>query len=137
LNKDFYESIILFYGSNPYRKHLEKLGLKIIVHSASEPEPFGRVIVEGMAAGCPVIATRAGGVLDIIEDNLNGLLVPPKDEQAMARAMVHLLRNRVYARELEARAREDVIKRFSAEQHVKAFSRLCHEVLDNSNRTSG
>ena len=65
----------------------------IVVHSASEPEPFGRVIVEAMAAGRPVVATAAGGVLDIIEDQVTGLLVPSKNVTLMAKAIQQFLQN--------------------------------------------
>ncbi len=49
--------------------------IDILVHSAIEPEPFGRVIIEGMAAGIPVIATDVGGPKEIIEDGKDGFLV--------------------------------------------------------------
>ena len=49
----------------------------IVVHTSIAPEPFGRVIVEGMLARKPVIATRAGGALEIIDEGVTGLLVTP------------------------------------------------------------
>lgn len=59
----------------------------IVIHSSTSPEPFGRVIVEGMLAGKPVIATAAGGALEIIENHVNGLLVPPEDSDALIEAI--------------------------------------------------
>lgn len=61
-----------------------------LVHASVIPEPFGQVIVEGMAAGLAVIATDAGGPSEIITNGLNGLLYPPGDVEALAAAMVQL-----------------------------------------------
>lgn len=62
----------------------------VVVHASTLPEPFGLVILEAMNAGRPVIAARAGGVVDIVEDGVSGLLVEPGDVSAMAGAFVKL-----------------------------------------------
>ncbi len=62
----------------------------LVVHASTSPEPFGRVIVEAMMSRRPVIATRAGGVPEIIEDGVDGLLVAPGDAAAMADAIRQL-----------------------------------------------
>jgi glycosyltransferase involved in cell wall biosynthesis len=59
----------------------------IIVHTSVKAEPFGRVLVEGMLAGRPVVATDAGGPREIVEAGVTGLLVPPGDAGALARAL--------------------------------------------------
>lgn len=101
----------------------------VVVHSASEPEPLGLVIMEAMAAGRPVVATAAGGVLDIIEDQVTGLLVPPKDAALMARAIQKLLRNRDQAEVMGRRAQQQATRRFSVEQHVAAVQRIYERAL--------
>jgi glycosyltransferase involved in cell wall biosynthesis len=101
----------------------------IIVHSASAPEPFGRVVVEAMAACRPVIATAAGGVLEIIEDQVNGFLVPPQNSLAMAKAILHLLNNPEQARTVALRAQQHVRKRFSIQQHIMAVQRMYQHIL--------
>jgi glycosyltransferase involved in cell wall biosynthesis len=58
-----------------------------VVHTAVDAEPFGRVVVEGMLARRPVIATDAGGVREILRDGVTGLLVPPGDPVALAGAV--------------------------------------------------
>jgi glycosyltransferase involved in cell wall biosynthesis len=63
----------------------------IVVHSSVHPEPFGRVVVEGMLAGRPVIAADAGGVPEIIRDAETGLLVTPDDPRALAGAITRLI----------------------------------------------
>ncbi len=54
-------------------------------------EGFGLALIEAMSYGKPVIATRTGGIPEIIEDGVNGILVPPKDHKALANALVSLL----------------------------------------------
>lgn len=62
----------------------------VVVHTATAPEPFGRVIVEGMFARRPVIASSAGGACEIITDDRHGLRVPPGDAEALAAAITSL-----------------------------------------------
>jgi glycosyltransferase involved in cell wall biosynthesis len=57
-------------------------------------EPFGIVVLEGMASGIPVIATSAGGPLDILRPGVDGLLVPPRNPQALADAVIAALAQR-------------------------------------------
>ena len=61
--------------------------LSVLVHASTLPEPFGQVIVEGMAAGVPVIATVGGGASEIVTDGENGILVTPGDDDALAQAI--------------------------------------------------
>jgi glycosyltransferase involved in cell wall biosynthesis len=103
----------------------------IIVHSSSEPEPFGRVIVEGMLAGKPVIATAAGGVLDIIEDQVTGFLVPIKDDLSMANAIIYLLKNPKKAEQISSNAQIIAKKRFNVKQHVEAVQTIYEDILEN------
>jgi glycosyltransferase involved in cell wall biosynthesis len=69
----------------------ELAGLDVLVHASVIPEPFGQVVVEGMAAGLPVIASAAGGPAEIITDGVDGLLVAPGDVQALATALRRLV----------------------------------------------
>jgi len=66
-------------------------GVDVALHCSTAPEPFGRVIAEAMMAGTPVIATAAGGALEIVEDGRSGLLVPPDDAAALAASIRRLL----------------------------------------------
>ncbi len=100
----------------------------LVVHSASAPEPFGRVIVEAMLAGRPIVATAAGGVLEIIEDRVTGLLVPPKDADAMAVAITSLLQQPTVAATMGATARQHAADRFTVEQHVQQVEALYAEL---------
>ena len=85
-------SRIRFLG---FRKDIPALmrSMDIIVHSSIAPEPFGRVVVEGMLAGKPVVASAAGGVLEIIEDGKTGWLVEPGNAEALAETLRSVLEN--------------------------------------------
>lgn len=86
--------------------------LDILVVPSTIPEAFGRVIIEAQASGVPVIATNVGGIVDIIEDKQNGILIPPQDPAKMAKAIVELLKNKELAFSLAQKAREKVEREF-------------------------
>ena len=60
------------------------------MHASTVPEPFGQVVIEGMAAGLPVIASAAGGPLEVITNNVDGILTPPGDASALAVELTRL-----------------------------------------------
>jgi glycogen(starch) synthase len=68
-------------------------------------EELGTVLLEAMWAGLPIVASRTGGIPDVIEDGVNGLLVPPGDPEALARAIDRLLADRALAYRLSEGAR--------------------------------
>jgi glycosyltransferase involved in cell wall biosynthesis len=102
----------------------------IVVHSASVPEPFGRVVVEAMMAGKPVIATAAGGVLDSVEDQKTGLLVPLKDSEKMAKAIQQLIQDREQAKVMGQQAKQRAQELFSLERHAKLVQSIYQQILD-------
>ena len=77
-------------------------GLDILVHCSITPEPFGQVVIEGMASGLPVVAAAAGGPAEVIEDGVNGFLTSPGEVKPLARVLRRLaddpeLRDRIAA----------------------------------------
>ena len=66
--------------------------LDVVVHASTRPEPFGRVIVEGMAAGKAVVTSGLGGALELIEAERTAIAVPPGDPEALASAIDRLIR---------------------------------------------
>jgi glycosyltransferase involved in cell wall biosynthesis len=99
--------------------------LTALVHASPVPEPFGQVVVEGMLAGIPIIATAAGGVPEIVDpDGVGtplaegviqtpfGLLVRPGDAAALARAMRHVAEHPDQAGDAAVRARAMAQERF-------------------------
>jgi glycosyltransferase involved in cell wall biosynthesis len=63
----------------------------LIAHTSIAPEPFGRVIVEGMLCGKPVVAAKAGGAIELVENEINGFLVTPNNPQELAQIINHCL----------------------------------------------
>ena len=68
--------------------------LDILVHASITGEPFGQVVIEAMASGKPVVATNGGGIPEIVQHQITGLLVPMGDAKSMAAAILRLLANR-------------------------------------------
>jgi glycosyltransferase involved in cell wall biosynthesis len=74
----------------------------------SRSEGMGRVVVEALCRGRPVVASRVGGIPDLVRDGVNGILVEPGDAAALAEALVRILSDRELAQRLAAAARESV-----------------------------
>ena len=87
--------------------------LDILVMPSVGHEAFGRVAIEAQAAGVPVIATRVGGLTDIITDRHNGILVSPWNIAQLSDAMAGLVKDKGLAGRLADNAREEVQKRFT------------------------
>jgi glycosyltransferase involved in cell wall biosynthesis len=123
-------SRLLFAG---YRDDMPQVmaSIDVLVHASVQAEPFGRVLIEAMAAGKPVIATRAGGVTEIVADGETGTLVPPGDAEALAEAMVSAIelspedRGRIGSK---GRARAE--EHFSLRRHVDAVTAIYTSVLE-------
>jgi glycosyltransferase involved in cell wall biosynthesis len=84
-------------------------------------EGMGRALIEAMAAGRPMVASRVGGIPAVVQDRETGLLVPPNDPAALARAIDELLRKPDWARELGAAAQASIGERFSQVAMVRAI----------------
>ncbi len=99
----------------------------IFIHPAVWEEAFGFAIAEAMAGGCAVVATNAGGIPELIEDGVTGLLVPPADPAALAAAIRRLLDDPALRARLQAAARRRVEERFDLERSVRANLDWCEE----------
>ena len=86
-------------------------------------------VIEAMATGCPVVATRVGGLPDLIRPGETGYLVPPGDARAMATALLGLLRAPETAQRLGHAARAAVRERFAAERLISDVEHLYVELL--------
>jgi glycosyltransferase involved in cell wall biosynthesis len=123
------ESRVLFAG---YRDDMPAVmaSIQLLVHASVQPEPFGRVLIEAMAAGTPVIATRGGGVTEIVSDGETGKLVPPNDPSALAEAMVQLIEDADRRVMMGQNGRRHVEQSFSLRRHVDAIASVYTKVLD-------
>ena len=151
--RDFFPGIrALIVGDGPLREQLERqahligvgehcafLGVRqdipeimaainvVAVPSLSEGFPY--VVLEAMAMARPVVASRVSGVPEIIEDGVNGMLIPPRDPAALAAAIGFLLNHPVEASRLGQQARALVQERFSVERMVKETQDLYTALL--------
>lgn len=90
----------------------------VLVLSSLVPESFGRVLIEAGASGVACVATELGGALEMIENGKDGLLVPPRDEKAMADAISEILLHSGRAKEMAKRFREKILQKFTLDQMV-------------------
>ena len=103
----------------------------VVVHASTAPEPFGRVIVEGMLASRPVIASAAGGAMEIVEHEKTGLLVPPGDSEALASAIRRILEDTAYAESIAIAGRKSAIARYGLDAIRAQVASVVAEVLKN------
>jgi glycosyltransferase involved in cell wall biosynthesis len=89
----------------------------------SDEEPFGRVVIEAMAAKTPVIATKLGGPLEII-DSGSGILVEPKNSNALAKEINNLINSKQKRVDIGLKARERVENMFSLESHINEIQKF-------------
>lgn len=98
--------------------------LDVVVHTSVRPEAFGRVILEGMLLGKPVVATNAGGVPELIEDGDTGFLTEPGDASALSRRLIELFGDASLRRDMGQRAQTWARQQFALDRHVAAFTEL-------------
>ncbi len=122
------EHNVIFTG---YRKDMADCinAFDILVHASIEPEPFGRVILEGMALGKPIIGTNIGGVPEIIIDGVTGVLVPPSDFKAMGDAISCFLTNPNLSKKMGDMAKERLKNDFTAKLMAETTERLYDTLL--------
>ena len=92
-------------------------------------EPFGRVIIEAMAAELPVVATNAGGVPEIVVDGETGLLVPAGEDEPLAEAILEMLGDPGRAQEMAVAGRRRALERFDVRRVAKQVGRVYEEIL--------
>lgn len=91
----------------------------LLVHTSITPEPFGQVIVEGMAAGLPVIASNEGGPTEIVEPGQTGLLIPPGEPEHLAGAIRWMLDHPEQREAMGLKGIQRVKERFVIENTVR------------------
>jgi glycosyltransferase involved in cell wall biosynthesis len=107
-----------------------------VVHTSITPEPFGRVIVEGMLAQRPVVAARAGGVLEIVDDYENGVLCTPGDAHALADALAELRSNAELRERLVKNGYRTALSRFGTEAYVESVERILRRVAASAKKAA-
>jgi glycosyltransferase involved in cell wall biosynthesis len=144
--------VFIFVGGGPLRKTLEDLATQLKVRGkvifagirndvpeilqvldvfclASLYEGMGRVILEAQVAGKPVVATKIGGIPDIVCENKTAFLVETKDSPALAEAIIRLIRDDNLRKAMSEAAKEFVGYKFSSEKMVSDIIKLYEELL--------
>ncbi len=106
------------------------MGLDILVHPAIYPEPFPRILLEASALERAIVATRVGGIPELLEEGKSAILIPPSDPKALADAVLLLLADRKKARNLAANAKKNVEDNFGIDRHVEEITKIYRELLD-------
>ena len=99
----------------------------VVISSDNEGTPV--VVIEAMAAGCSVVATRVGGVPDMLSDGETGLLCEPGDSAQLASAMTRLCIQPAYSKKLSRNARRAAVSVFTRERFVKDAKTLMLDLL--------
>ncbi|GEM_PF-776535 len=125
---------VTFTGHQP--RVAEFLSLIDVLVVPSLNEGMGRVIVEGGLLGKAVIGTQVGGIPDLLEDGKTGLLVPPRDPEAISHAAIRLLKDPPSARKLGEELCRKIYQGFTEEQMIQRIHTLYQELLHEKGRIS-
>lgn len=106
----------------------------IMVHTAIDPEPFSRVVIEGMALGRPIVASATGGTPEAIEDGVSGFLVPGGDPERLAERIDLLVRTPELRERLGRAAAARAESRFHITRHVRTTEEI-YRSLSEPERT--
>lgn len=107
-----------------------------VVVLSSRHEGMPMIILEAMALRRPIVATKVGGLPEVIQDRKTGILVPSGDEFALAKACLELIENPVMAEQLGLNAHEDVKKRFSAQVMLDKLLTLYRESFQKKRKST-
>ncbi|OLC54085.1 MAG: hypothetical protein AUH92_04710 [Acidobacteria bacterium 13_1_40CM_4_69_4] len=119
---------VLFTGERADARHLLP-AFDVAVVPSIEREGFGLAALEAMDAGLPVVASRVGGIPEVVRDGQTGLLVPPGDEEALAAAIARLLERPEERGGFGAEGRRRVESRFRAAPMARRIEDLYEEAL--------
>lgn len=102
-----------------------------VLSSINEGTPNS--ILEAMSCGKPVVATRVGGVSELVIDQETGILIRPKDTQSLANEVINLLNNPDRAKEMGIKGRERVVEFFDIDKCVEKTKKIYHEIILTKN----
>ena len=103
--------------------------LDILISANREQEAFGRVLIEAQSSGVPCVATRVGGIVDIIEDGSNGLLCEPANPQDMARCILRLHKDVTLRDNIAINARKSVEEKYNLENMMQSTLKVYEESM--------
>jgi glycosyltransferase involved in cell wall biosynthesis len=125
---------VVFAGLTPHVAAFYSIADVFVLPSLSEGSP--NALLEAMAAGLPIVATDVGGVPEIAADGVNALLVPPRDRDALARAVKTLLDDRERCQRLGSMAQMTVRREYTPELRAAALTKVYRTLLSSYDRGS-
>lgn len=117
-------------GNLPHGRALAEIKKSEIFICPSLAEGLGNVFIEAQACGVPPIGTNVGGIPDIIKDNENGLLIEPKNSEAIAAAIIKLLKDKELAKRLSLKGLETV-KKFDWQNIIRSIDLIYQEAISS------
>ena len=127
---------IKFLGHLPQNEAADHLArAAFLVFPNRWAEPFGLSIIEAMAAGRPVIASKLGAPAEIIQSGYNGLIVPPENPRALRTAIDEMIRHPRKTDTLGQAARQTYLARYTPEIHADRLECLLKQTIDRSSQT--
>lgn len=122
------EDVVTFLGGLERRALLKEYAECAVVALPSRQENAPMAIIEAMAAGKPVVATRVGGIPDLVEDGQTGFLVEPGDAMGMADSLVRLLSDATLRERMGGEARRRAVSRFRMEAVAQKYREVYYSV---------
>lgn len=95
-------------------------------------EPFGITVIEAMFSGLPVVATKSGGILEIVVDGETGILVSPKNSNSIKDAILKLISNLGLAKRMGEKGREIAISKFNGRRYAKDMEKFYSSLMEES-----
>jgi glycosyltransferase involved in cell wall biosynthesis len=120
----------------PFRDDIDSIwqAADVVLVPSLEPEPFGRVAIEAMAHGRPVIAAAHGGLVEIVDDGRTGLLFKPRDAEALTAAMERLAADSALRLGMGSAGRERQASLFSVAAYAERMARVFKQTLIRQNK---
>ncbi len=120
---------VYFAGPVAHAKMTDRYRQAALLVNPSLSESFGMSLIEGMACGLPVVATRVGGMVEVVDDKRTGLLIQPDDPDALSRAILELIQDAPRRQAMGHEARRRVLERFTWEEVTEKLVRQYREAL--------
>jgi glycosyltransferase involved in cell wall biosynthesis len=114
----------------PFQNNIHEIwqAIDIAVVPSTEPEPFGLVAIEAMAARKPVIAANHGGLTEIIEDGVSGLLFKPNHTKDLVNSLDKLINNSDFRNQISEQGYQRVSQLFSIDGYVKSIQNIFNSI---------
>lgn len=125
-----------FGGSVPHALTPDRYRQAALLVNPSLSESFGMSLIEGMACGLPVVATRVGGMVEVVDDQRTGLLIAPDDPAALAQSILDLIRDPARRQSMGDEGRRRILERFTWEKVTENLVGQYKKALKRTDRVT-